>query len=117
MITSRDAYIRLYDATGLAYHIFKFNHPLDRLNRDGFIASYPLEWCPVYWHKADAHGVCFRPFIPRGTDAVGQYPEPSRSLYDKTSRHALRNISFGSTTLSLELQDDIEQHPLGKSSA
>ena len=39
------------------------------------MATRPLEWCPVYYHKADAQGIGFDR-SSKGTDAVGQYPEP-----------------------------------------
>ena len=48
---------------------------------DGFKAEYPLEWCPVYYHQADSNGIGFNR-SSKGTDAVGQYPEPYRSQYD-----------------------------------
>ena len=79
MMTSREACINYMMPLGL-HHIFKFDHHYGP-EPDGFIASYPLEWCPVYYHKADAHGVGFDR-SSKGTDAVGQYPEPYRSLYD-----------------------------------
>ena len=79
MMTSREACVNYMMPLGL-HHIFKFDHHYGP-EPDGFIASYPLEWCPVYYHKADAHGVGFDR-SSKGTDAVGQYPEPYRSLYD-----------------------------------
>ena len=79
MMTSREACVNYMMPLGL-HHIFKFDHHYGP-EPDGFIASYPLEWCPVYYHKADANGVGFDR-SSKGTDAVGQYPEPYRSLYD-----------------------------------
>lgn len=79
MMTSREACVNYMMPLGL-HHIFKFDHHYGP-EPDGFIASYPLEWCPVYYHKADAQGVGFDR-SSNGTDAVGQYPEPYRSLYD-----------------------------------
>ena len=79
MMTSREACVNYMMPLGL-HHIFKFDHHYGP-EPDGFIASYPLEWCPVYYHKADAKGVGFDR-SSKGTDAVGQYPEPYRSLYD-----------------------------------
>ena len=81
MMTSREACVNYMMPLGL-HHIFKFDHHYGP-EPDGFIASYPLEWCPVYYHKADAQGVGFDR-SSKGTDAVGQYPEPYRSLYDNT---------------------------------
>ena len=79
MMTSREACVNYMMPLGL-HHIFKFDHHYGP-EPDGFIASYPLEWCPVYYHKADAQGVGFDR-SSKGTDAVGQYPKPYRSLYD-----------------------------------
>lgn len=79
MMTSREACVNYMMPLGL-HHIFKFDHHYGP-EPDGFIASYPLEWCPVYYHKADAQGVGFDR-SSKGTNAVGQYPEPYRSMYD-----------------------------------
>lgn len=79
MMTSREACVNYMMPLGL-HHIFKFDHHYGP-EPDGFIASYPLQWCPVYYHKADAQGIGFDR-SSKGTDAVGQYPEPYRSLYD-----------------------------------
>ena len=79
MMTSREACVNYMMPLGL-HHIFKFDHHYGP-EPDGFIASYPLEWCPVYYHKADAKGIGFDR-SSKGTDAVGQYPEPYRSQYD-----------------------------------
>ena len=79
MMTSREACVNYMMPLGL-HHIFKFDHHYGP-EPDGFIASYPLEWCPVYYHKVDEKGIGFDR-SSKGTDAVGQYPEPYRSLYD-----------------------------------
>ena len=79
MMTSREACVNYMMPLGL-HHIFKFDHHYGP-EPDGFFSSYPLEWCPVYYHKADAQGVGFDR-SSKGTDAVGQYPEPYRSMYD-----------------------------------
>ena len=79
MMTSREACVNYMMPLGL-HHIFKFDHHYGP-EPDGFIASYPLEWCPVYYHKADAKGIGFDR-SSKGTNAVGQYPEPYRSQYD-----------------------------------
>jgi len=79
MLTSREACVNYMMPLGL-HHIFKFDHHYGP-EPDGFIASYPLEWCPVYYHKADTQGIGFDR-SSKGTNAVGQYPEPYRSLYD-----------------------------------
>ena len=79
MLTSREACVNYMMPLGL-HHIFKFDHHYGP-EPDGFIASYPLEWCPVYYHKADAKGIGFDR-SSKGTDAVSQYSEPYRSQYD-----------------------------------
>ena len=79
MMTSREACVNYMMPLGL-HHIFKFDHHYGP-EPDGFIASYPLEWCPVYYHKADAKGIGFDR-SSKGTDAVSQYPEPYRSQYN-----------------------------------
>lgn len=79
MLTSREACVNYMMPLGL-HHIFKFDHHYGP-EPDGFKAEYPLEWCPVYYHQADSNGIGFNRSSDR-TDAVGQYPEPYRSLYD-----------------------------------
>ena len=79
MLTSREACVNYIMPLGL-HHIFKFDHHYGP-EPDGFKAEYPLEWCPVYYHQADSNGIGFNRSSD-GTDAVGQYPEPYRSLYD-----------------------------------
>lgn len=79
MLTSREACVNYMMPLGL-HHIFKFDHHYGP-DPDGFKAEYPLEWCPVYYHQADSNGIGFNRSSD-GTDAVGQYPEPYRSLYD-----------------------------------
>ena len=79
MMTSREACVNYMMPLGL-HHIFKFDHHYGP-EPDGFKAEYPIEWCPVYYHKADANGIGFDR-SSKGTDAVGQYPEPYRTQYD-----------------------------------
>lgn len=68
MLTSREACVNYMMPLGL-HHIFKFDHHYGS-EPDGFKAEYPLEWCPVYYHKADAKGIGFDRSSD-GTDAVG----------------------------------------------
>ena len=76
MMESREACVKYMMPLGL-HHIFKFDHHYGP-EPDGFIKSYPLEWCPVYYHKADKNGVGFDR-SSKGTDAVSQYrPEVAR---------------------------------------
>ena len=79
METSREACVNYMMPLGL-HHIFKFDHHYGP-EPDGFIASYPLEWCPVYYHKADKDGVGFDR-SSKGTDAVSQYRGHIARTYD-----------------------------------
>lgn len=80
MLRSREACVDYMMPIGL-HHIFKFDHHYGP-QPDGFIASYPLEWCPVYYHKADKDGVGFDRTSSTGSGATQQYPEPYRTLYN-----------------------------------
>ena len=82
MLRSREACVDYMMPLGL-HHIFKFDHHYGP-EPDGFKPSYPLEWCPVYYHKADKEGVGFNR-SHTGTDASSQYREPYCSLYDDIS--------------------------------
>jgi len=79
MLRSREACVDYMMPLGL-HHIFKFDHHYGP-EPDGFIASYPLEWCPVYYHQADKKGVGFDR-SSAGSNATAQYREPFCSLYD-----------------------------------
>ena len=79
LLRSREACVDYMMPLGL-HHIFKFDHHMGP-EPDGFKAEYPLEWCPVYYHKADTAGIGFDR-SSRGTGATGQYREPYRTLYD-----------------------------------
>ena len=80
MEESRETCVNYMMPLGL-HHIFKFDHHYGP-EPDGFKAEYPLEWCPVYYHKADKKGIGFDR-SSTGTDAVSQYREPYASMYDK----------------------------------
>ena len=80
MEESRETCVNYMMPLGL-HHIFKFDHHYGP-EPDGFKAEYPLEWCPVYYHKADKNGIGFDR-SSTGTDAVSQYREPYASMYDK----------------------------------
>lgn len=80
MMRSREACVNYMMPLGL-HHIFKFDHHYGP-EPDGFKADYPLEWCPVYYHKADSLGVGFDRTAATGTNATGQYREPYASLYE-----------------------------------
>lgn len=79
MLRSREACVDYMMPIGL-HHIFKFDHHYGP-EPDGFKADYPIEWCPVYYHKADHAGIGFDR-SSTDTDATSQYNEPYRSLYD-----------------------------------
>ncbi|MBR2359707.1 MAG: alpha-glucuronidase [Bacteroidaceae bacterium] len=79
MLRSREACVDYMMPLGL-HHIFKFDHHYGP-EPDGFKANYPLEWCPVYYHKADEQGVGFDRST-KGSGATQQYPEPYRTLYN-----------------------------------
>ena len=79
MLGSREACVDYMMPLGL-HHIFKFDHHYGP-EPDGFKANYPLEWCPVYYHKADEQGVGFNR-SSTGSNAVAQYREPYASIYN-----------------------------------
>ena len=76
---SHEACVRYMMPLGL-HHIFKFDHHYGP-EPDGFKADYPLEWCPVYYHKATKDSIGFDRSTT-GTDAVSQYRPEMASLYD-----------------------------------
>ena len=79
MLRSREACVDYMMPLGL-HHIFKFDHHMGP-QPDGYIARYPIEWCPVYYHRANSDSIG----VDRthtGSNATGQYPEPYCSLYD-----------------------------------
>ena len=82
MLRSREACVDYMMPIGL-HHIFKFDHHYGP-EPGGFIATYPLEWCPVYYHQADSLGIGFNR-THTGSDATAQYREPYCSLYDDVS--------------------------------
>ena len=82
MLRSREACVDYMMPLGL-HHIFKFDHHMGP-EPDGYKAEYPLEWCPVYYHKADKQGIGFNRSTS-GTGATQQYREPYCTLYDDPS--------------------------------
>ncbi|MBR1933674.1 MAG: alpha-glucuronidase, partial [Prevotella sp.] len=81
LLRSREACVDYMMPLGL-HHIFKFDHHMGP-EPDGFKADYPIEWCPVYYHKADRQGIGFDRTTATGTGATRQYREPYASLYDR----------------------------------
>lgn len=82
MMTSREACVDYMMPLGL-HHIFSFDGHYGP-EPDGFIADYPLEWCPVYYDRADSTGIGFDR-TTTGSDAVSQYRHPYDSLYNDLS--------------------------------
>ena len=79
MLRSREACVDYMMPLGL-HHIFAFDQHYGP-EPDGYIAHYPIEWCPVYYHRADSIGIGFDR-THTGSDATSQYREPFCSLYD-----------------------------------
>ena len=79
MMESHEACVNYMMPLGL-HHIFMFDHHYGP-EPDGFKAEYPIEWCPVYYHKADKQGVGFDR-SSKGTDAVSQYRADIARTYD-----------------------------------
>ena len=79
MLDSREACVNYMMPLGL-HHIFKFDHHYGP-EPDGFIARYPLEWCPVYYHKANKDSVGFDR-SGTGTNATSQYRSEIATMYD-----------------------------------
>lgn len=82
MESSREACVNYMMPLGL-HHIFKGDHHYGP-EPDGNQPHFPLEWKPVYYHKADSAGIGFDR-SSNGTDAVGQYRSPYREQYDNLS--------------------------------
>lgn len=80
MMDSREACVNYMMPLGL-HHIFKADHHYGP-EPDGNQAHFPMEWRPVYYHKADANGIGFNRSTHGGTSATQQYREPFRSQYD-----------------------------------
>lgn len=78
MLASREACVKYEMPMGLHHCFSGAGHygpgPWDRSSRP--------DWEPAYYHKAAADGIGFDRTSKTGTDAVSQYHEPLRSLYD-----------------------------------
>lgn len=79
METSREACVDYMMPLGL-HHIFKADHHYGP-EPDGNQPHFPMEWKPVYYHKADSTGIGFDR-TTSGSDAVSQYREPFCTLYN-----------------------------------
>ena len=78
LLESREACVKYEMPMGLHHCFSGAGHygpgPWDRSSRP--------DWEPAYYHKAAADGIGFDRTSKTGTDAVSQYHEPLRSLYD-----------------------------------
>ncbi len=79
MTASREACVDYMMPLGL-HHIFKADHHYGP-EPQGYYPQYPIEWCPVYYHKADSLGIGFDR-TRTGTGAVAQYRHPYDSIYN-----------------------------------
>ena len=79
MLRSREACVDYMMPIGL-HHIFAFDEHYGP-EPNGFIAQYPIEWCPVYYHKANNDSIGFNR-THTGSNATAQYREPYCTLYD-----------------------------------
>jgi len=79
MLRSREACVDYMMPLGL-HHIFRFDHHYGP-EPDGYNPRYPIEWCPVYYHRANADSIGFNR-SHTGSNATAQYREPFCSLYD-----------------------------------
>ena len=79
MLRSREACVDYMMPIGL-HHIFAFDQHYGP-EPNGFIARYPIEWCPVYYHKANNDSIGFDR-THTGSNATAQYREPYCTLYD-----------------------------------
>ena len=79
MEASREACVDYMMPLGL-HHIFKADHHYGP-EPQGQYPHFPIEWCPVYYHKADTAGVGYDR-TRAGSDAVSQYRAPYNDLYN-----------------------------------
>ena len=79
MEASREACVDYMMPLGL-HHIFKADHHYGP-EPQGQYPHFPIEWCPVYYHKADTAGIGYDR-TRTGSDAVSQYRAPYNDLYN-----------------------------------
>ena len=79
MLRSREACVDYMMPIGL-HHIFTFDHHYGP-GPGEFVATAPIEWCPVYYHKASTDSIGFNR-THTGSNATAQYREPYCSIYD-----------------------------------
>ena len=79
MLRSREACVDYMMPIGL-HHIFAFDEHYGP-EPNGYIAQYPIEWCPVYYHRANNDSIGFDR-THTGSNATAQYREPYCTIYD-----------------------------------
>lgn len=79
MEASHEACVDYMMPLGL-HHIFKADHHYGP-EPQGQYPHFPIEWCPVYYHKADTAGVGYDR-TRTGSDAVSQYRVPYNDQYN-----------------------------------
>jgi alpha-glucuronidase len=78
MMQSREAVVNYMTPIGLA-HLMGYAHHYGPQPWCG--EGKPMVWYPVYYHRADSLGIGFDR-TDHGTNAVAQYHEPLRSIYN-----------------------------------
>ena len=79
MLRSREACVDYMMPIGL-HHIFTFDHHYGP-GPSEYVATAPIEWCPVYYHKANKDSIGFNR-THTGSNATAQYREPYCQIYD-----------------------------------
>ncbi len=79
MLRSREACVDYMMPIGL-HHIFTFDHHYGPGPAE-FQPNAPIEWCPVYYHKANNDSIGFDR-THTGSNATAQYREPYCQIYD-----------------------------------
>lgn len=79
MLGSRETCVDYMMPLGL-HHIFSADHHYGP-EPDGNQPFFPIEWRPVFYHKADSIGIGYDRTVT-GSDAVSQYRHPYDSLYN-----------------------------------
>ena len=82
MLHSREACVDYMMPIGL-HHIFTFDHHYGP-GPGEYQSHAPIEWCPVYYHKANTDSIGFDR-THTGSNATAQYREPYCSIYDNIS--------------------------------
>ena len=79
MLRSREACVDYMMPIGL-HHIFTFDHHYGP-GPSEYQPNAPIEWCPVYYHKANNDSIGFDR-THTGSNATAQYREPYCQMYD-----------------------------------